>query len=60
MTHKLDIEFRAYCHDYNCHISYRLNDFERSKPDILAEILNTIERQMAQHIELKEKNSTLG
>jgi hypothetical protein len=57
MSHKLDIEFRAYCHDFNCHISYRLNDFERSKPEILAEILKTIEAQMAQHIRLKEQHN---
>jgi hypothetical protein len=55
MEHKLDVEFRAYCHDFNCHISYRLNDFERSKPEILAEILKTIEKQMEQFIQLKEK-----
>jgi hypothetical protein len=54
MEHKLDMEFRAYCHDFNCHISYSLNDFERSKPEILAEILKTIEAQMNQHIQLKK------
>ena len=57
MSPKLDIDLRAYCHEYDCHISYRLNDFERSKPEIIAEILRTIEAQIEQHIKMKEHNN---
>ena len=54
MEHKIDIEFRAYCHDFDCHIAYRLNDFECSKPELLAEIVKTIEAQMNRHIKIKK------
>lgn len=60
MTHKFDIQFKAYSPEFNCHISYSLNDFERRKPEILAEILRTIESQMEQHIMMKERNNVNG
>lgn len=56
MKAHLDIDMVAYCHEYDCHIAYRLNEFERSNPQDLIEILKIIEIQINQHIKMKEKN----
>lgn len=58
MNPKLDIELtlKAYSHNFDCHISYSLNDFERDKPEVLADLIKTIELQMEQHIEMKKRN----
>lgn len=56
MKHKIDIEFRAYCSEYDIHSSYRLKDFERTNPEILLEIIKTIEAQMSNYAELKDRH----
>lgn len=54
MKNKIDIDIKAFCHNYDCHISYRINEFERSHPEILGSIVKMIEANMDQYITQKE------
>jgi predicted thioredoxin/glutaredoxin len=52
---KIKIDIKGYSHDYDCHTSYRLNDFEKSNPKMLAEIVKSIEAQLDGFMQMKEE-----
>lgn len=43
ITHKIDIDIKGYCHDFDCHVVYRLGPLELYSPKALSDIVNTIE-----------------
>jgi hypothetical protein len=55
MDHKIDIEIRAYCPEFDCHIAYSLNDCDRNKPEMIVEIIKVMEEQLNRRIKIKNE-----